>query len=486
MSKKTKLTRSEMDGVQYRVSPMWRIALSQMTNAGIMSIYVITSYVSYMANAGYGIATAVVGILLTCTSIFDGITDPLAAHIVDNTRTKHGKVRVLLFIGWGIVAAALYLLYNVLSTGNLGIVPFMLVYAIFILGYSIFDVVQRTIPPLMTNDPSQRPVVGVWGTIYSFLTPMVLIVYITVGILPKYNNEYTVEMLKETCLLGLIVSFVTVILAAIAVSKVDRPENFEQLEQKAERVKFTDMFRMIKENRALQTFMISVTSDRIAQLAAGQAVVTTLLAGILLGNLQKGTTINTVVQFIAIAFVIYGAKHVGKHGSKESMRTWTIAQIVITVIQFIFYIVVGIGNIFTSTILTAIYFIVTFIRTGCNMCCNTTVNAMMSDVVDYQNYETGKYMPAAVTATYSFIDKCISAFGTAIALGLITLAGYKNTMPQPTDTATSAIFVVTMFITIVMPIIGWIITLFALKKSPISKEKMVEVQKTINERSGNQ
>lgn len=485
MKKKTKLTRSEIDGVQYRVSPMWRIALSQMANAGIMSIYVITTYVTYMANAGYGIATAVVGFLLTCTSIFDGITDPLAAQIVDNTKTKFGKVRILLFVGWGIISIALFMLFNVLSTGKFGIVTFIILYAIFILGYSIYDVAQRTISPLMTNDPVQRPIVSVWNTIFGFLTPTFLFVYIAIGVLPKYNNEYSVDMLKETCIIGIVISFVATLLSCIAISSVDRMENFEKLDQNEERVKLSDMIKMLKENKALQTFMISVTSDRIAALAAGQAVVATLLNGILLGDIQKATTLGSIIQLLAIVFAIIGAKHVGNHGSKESMKTWTIAQIVVTSILFVFYLIVGISNIFSSAILTAIYFVLNLCKSGFNMSCTTSVTAMTGDVVDYQNYKTGRYMPAAITATYSFIDKCISAFGTAIALGLIALAGYKNTMPQPTDPATTAIFAVTMFIVIGMPIIGWVVTLIALKFSPLSKEKMIEIQKTINERSEN-
>lgn len=483
---KTKPTRSEIDGVQYRTSPMWRIILSQMGQAAIMSFYVITSYVTYMANQGYGIATAVVGIILTCSGIFDGITDPIAAQIIDNTKTRFGRVRVLLAAGFVVISAALILLYNVLSTGNFGIVTFVILYACYFLGYSIYDVVQGTISPLMTNDPGQRPFVGLWNTIFAFIVPMVLMLYFTVALLPKYDNMYTVPMLKEACVIGLIIAFISTVLAMIGVSKMDTMENIEKLETSSERVKFGDMVKMLKENKAMQMFMISVTSDRIALLASGQAVVATLLNGVLLGDIAKATTITTVIQMVAIIFAFIGAGHIAKVGSKESMRVWTIIQMAVTIVLFIFYTVVGIGNIFASSVTTVIFVIIMLLKSGSNMCCNTTVTAMRSDVVDYQNYLTGKYMPAAVQATYSFLDKSIAAFGSSIALGMIALAGYKDVLPQPTDSPTPAIYAIVMFITVFLPIIGWITTLVALKHSPIDKEKMVEVQKVIGERSASE
>lgn len=40
-----------------------------------MSVYSLIGMASYSASIGYGITTAAVGIILTCTRILDGITD---------------------------------------------------------------------------------------------------------------------------------------------------------------------------------------------------------------------------------------------------------------------------------------------------------------------------------------------------------------------------------------------------------------------------
>ena len=66
-----------------------------------------------------------------------------------------------------------------------------------------------------------------------------------------------------------------------------------------------------------------------------------------------------------------------------------------------------------------------------------------------------------------------------IATGAVALLGYTATMPQPTDPCTPAIFWMAMVLKFGLPIIGWIITLIAMRSCPLTKEEMVNVQKRI-------
>ena len=76
---KEKRTQSEIDGVQYRRAKLWQIILISCNSLVGMSVYSLIGYASYSANIGYGIATAMVGVILTCTRILDGVTDPMLA-----------------------------------------------------------------------------------------------------------------------------------------------------------------------------------------------------------------------------------------------------------------------------------------------------------------------------------------------------------------------------------------------------------------------
>lgn len=80
-----------------------------------------------------------------------------------------------------------------------------------------------------------------------------------------------------------------------------------------------------------------------------------------------------------------------------------------------------------------VYVLLTLVLNGAKMCVTMSSNAMMADIIDYELDRSGKFIPAAVTGTYSFIDKLVSSFSAAIATGLVALIGYRHTMPQPTD-----------------------------------------------------
>ena len=84
--------------------------------------------------------------------------------------------------------------------------------------YTHLDVYKRQVPAMLTNDPKQRPMVGVWSTAYNYLVPMILNIVIMVILLPKYGNAYSVEMLAASCIVCVAVSGVGLLLCCIAVS----------------------------------------------------------------------------------------------------------------------------------------------------------------------------------------------------------------------------------------------------------------------------
>ena len=115
MRKEKKLTQSEIDGVQYRRAKLWQIILYSCNAMVGMTVYSLIGMASYSASVGYGISTAVIGIILTCTRIFDGVTDPVLAIIYDKVDTKFGRLRVLLLGGFVIEAIALLAMFDVFS-----------------------------------------------------------------------------------------------------------------------------------------------------------------------------------------------------------------------------------------------------------------------------------------------------------------------------------------------------------------------------------
>lgn len=481
MEKTKRLSQSELDGVQYRRAKTWHIVLAQLSNGANMAFYVLTTLLAYLGNEGYGIAVATVGFILTATRVFDGVVDPILAVFIDKINTRFGKLRILMMGGWAIKAIAVLMLYVWCSGKGFGIVFFVAVYLVYIVGASMADIAGNMLPAVMSNDPRQRPQIGVWGTIYAYLFPMAFSIVTNIVILPRYGNEYTVPMLATTCIFFLIASLVLQIICCIGVTPIDKPEFFEGLSAKDEKnkVKVGDMLRFVKDNRPFQMYTIACASDKLAQQTGSQAIVTTMLYGILIGDMQLGTMISVITMLPSIIFAIIGARHAGKHGAKQSTVTWTWICLGFAALSVAFCLLVDLSLVATSTMVMIGFFVLLLGMNASKMSVTTASTAMRADIVDYELDRSGKYLPAVVTATYNFIDKLISSLDALIATGCVALIGFRTVLPQPTDTATTPILLVTLFLYYGMPILGWLCTIVAMKFYKLDKNEMVNVQKRI-------
>ncbi len=464
---------SESDGVRYRRAKLWQIIL-QACNALVgMSVYSLIGMASYSASIGFGITTATVGVILAGTRILDGITDPLLAFVYDRVNTRFGKLRVLMVSGFLIEALALLCMFNFLSGKGLGIIGFTATYVVYVIGYTITNMTAQTLPAIMTNDPKQRPTIGVWTTAFNYLVPMITTMVLNVVLLPIFGGEYNQGFLSAACWVCLAMGTVGTILVCIGISEFDKPEYFEGINKKKEPLRLKDMLNVLAHNRPLQCYIASNASDKIAQQTATQAVINTLFNGILIGNMGIGTILMVISMVPSIFFAAFGARYVGKYGSKKGIVSWTLISMVISVITVIFFIVIEprqIGVMGSPAML--IYVLLTLLQNGSNMCVTTANTSYMADTIDYELDRSGKYIPAVVTGTYSLIDKVITSFSAVIATGAVALLGYTTTMPQPEDPCTSAILWVTLAVKFGLPIIGWTITLAAMRFCPLTNPKV--------------
>ena len=479
---KKKPSQSEIDGVQYRRAPTWCIAIGEMQGGAAMAFYSLVSLMSYVASEGYGIALGVAGIILTATRWFDGIIDPFLAVWIDKLHTRFGKLRILMLLGLAIRSVAMLMLFVWFSGRTDNVVLFIILYMVNIVGNSIFDIAGNMLPAVMTNDPRQRPTVQVWATIYNYLFPMILAVVSTMVILPMFGNQYTREMLSLTCIIYVIVAWVLTLIACIGLTPVDKPENFMGITAGGDDVSLKDMGKFLAKNRPFQMYVIAAVSDKLAQQVNSQTIVSTLLFGILIGNIQFGTMLSMISMLPSIIFAIFGARYCGKHGSKESTVTWTWVCIAIAVASILFCTAIDMRAVSTNIGLTVAFFVLLLAMNGAKMCVTTANGSMRADIVDYELDRSGKYIPGIVTATYNFIDQLISSLGVTIATLCVAAIGYVNTVPQPTDAPTPAIKAMAMFLYFGMPILGWVCTVIAMKFYKLSKQELVGVQKRIAEK----
>ena len=290
----------------------------------------------------------------------------------DRVNTKFGKLRILLVAGYLIEALALYGMFTGFSSKGLGLPVFALLYIVYIIGYTITNMTAQTIPAIMTNDPRQRPTIGVWTTAFNYLVPMAMSMIFNVVLLPKCGGTYNQAFLSAACNMTLLAAGIGTVLVCLGVSAYDKPETFVGT-KKSEPLKMSDIIEVLKHNRPLQCYIASNASDKLAQQVASQAIINTLFNGILIGNMGLATILTVISMVPSIFFAAFGAKYVGKHGSKNGIVTWTYVSMTITAVLVLFFIFgdpTQIGVMGSPSMI--LYVVLTLLQNGSNMCITTS------------------------------------------------------------------------------------------------------------------
>ncbi|MCI8463651.1 MAG: sugar transporter [Lachnospiraceae bacterium] len=471
--------------VKYRRAKVWQIIMVSSSAFIGMSFYFLMGMASYSASVGFGIASIAVGGILTFTRIFDAVTDPLLAFVYDKVNTPFGKIRILLASGWLIMVLSVLMMFDWAAGKGHGKVTFVLLYIVYIIGYTLYNMTGQTLGALMSNDPKQRPMIGVYGTIFNYIVPIALNMIAFTQLMPKYGG-YTPEFLSSACWLCVGLSAVGLVLTCIGISEYDKPENFVGTNMKKEKLKLGDMVEVLAHNRPLQCFVASGASDKIAQQVASQTIVVTMLNGIIIGDMSISTILSTLGMIPSILFAFIGAAYAKKHGNKKTIVTWTWFCIFVTFAAVAFFTILHIGgntrSISAVMPLMIVFMILQLLTNGTKMGVTTGNSAFMADVIDYELDRGGKYIPAVVTGVYSLIDKVVSSVSALIATASVALVGYTTSLPQPTDELTPGIFWMTMVLMYGFPLLGWAITLIAMRFCNLNKEEMEQVQKRIAEK----
>lgn len=457
--------------VTYRKAEPWRNTLWPMVN-GANNIYVMLMvFVSYVAAGGYGIAVATAGMIATSSRIFDAFTDPICALISDKLPAKYGRVRILMVIGYSIMSLAVLFIFHWGVGGN--IITFTLGYMVYILGYTLFNIAQNMGNPIITNDPQQRMSVGRWRTIYTQCAAVAVTWYMSNILGPKYGG-LKMGAFQEMCTMCVIVGCILTVISIIAISPYDKAENF--VSAKRTKVGIKDCFEVLKHNKAIWAFIAAASSDKLALQAASQSAITTMVFGIVIGNYKFNGNLSMITLIPTLMIMFYATKLRGNGDTKSTLIKWTWVAIGLAVVMVAFMAIGDPTKISVNPVYTVAFLVLYCLFTGAKIVTSACNGVMIPDVVDYEMYISGNYMPATVSAVYTFVDKMVSSLATTIVGFCVAAIGYVTVMPQPGDPCTTPIFWMAMFLWMGLPILGWLCTQAAMHFYPLDGEMMKKVQ----------
>ncbi|MDO5088170.1 MAG: MFS transporter, partial [Leptotrichiaceae bacterium] len=469
----------------YNKAELWQIGLFSLNNTATNIFLALMFYVGYYATGFVGLATVLISNILTSMRIFDGITDPLIGYLIDKTDGKLGKFRPYIIIGYVIMAISTILLFKITHTlpENMRLPFFLVIYAVYILGYTCQTAVTKAGQACITNDPKQRPLFGAFdGTFTLLLFSCCLPVYVNGYLLPKYGNEFSLPLFNELLFTFTVISGIFTFSAFIGIYKKDRKEYFG-LGEKNVKLGFSDYVDIITHNRAIQMLIVAASTDKIAATTASNAAVGIMIYGIIMGDntLQAKLGLITIIPaFLLLQFFVQYAR---KLGIKKGLVVTAWGSMIS--FSLIFFLLrfgdpskIRLSNLFSFETLG--FIILWCIGKGVSGAGGgLTINAI-ADCADYETYRTGRYIPGMMGTLFSFVDKLISSLATTIVGLVVAGIGYTSGFPKIGDPNTPQLFYAATFLFLGMPILGWIASIIALKFYPLSAEKMEIIQAHIS------
>ena len=137
--------------------PLWRIGGFALNNTATNLYLFLMNYVAYYLGGFAGVATVTASSFAMMMRIWDGVTDPFIGFVVDKTNGRFGKNRPFMVIGNVILLVMSFIMYHVthlLPENNaLRFGFFIVIAAVYYVGYTFQCVVTKSAQSCLTNDP---------------------------------------------------------------------------------------------------------------------------------------------------------------------------------------------------------------------------------------------------------------------------------------------------------------------------------------------
>jgi Na+/melibiose symporter-like transporter len=467
----------------YHSSKVWKIGLFALNNTATNLYMFALMFVSYYATGVAGLTVVIISTILTAMRVLDGFTDPIIGFVIDRTESKFGKFRPFMIMGNIILAGSLLIMYNVTHTlpQSFQLIFFIAIYAVYIIGYTFQTAVTKAAQTVLTNDPKQRPLFSIFDATYNTILFVGGQMLIASYLVPKYGG-FEMGLFAELNTFAIIASGIFTVLAVIGIAEKDKKEFFG-IGELTVKTKFKDYWPILKGNRPMQMLVIAASTDKLANSVKQQPAVPIMFFGIFIGDYALSGTVSliTVIPTLLISYIGLGLAR--KAGLKKSFvgGTWLsliTAALLVALLLIIDPTTISLSNIGAATVA---FLVLYSLNLGFTSLTGNMVIPMIADCADYETYRTGRFVPGMLGTVFSFVDKLISSLAATIVGLLLGIIGFKQVFPQVGDALTTPLLIMTFVMFFVIPMLGWIASLIAMKYYELDHEKLEEIQAAIAE-----
>ncbi|WJY15709.1 MFS transporter [Pectobacteriaceae bacterium CE90] len=419
-------------------------------------------FLSYFYTDIFGLAPAMVGILLLSVRVVDAITDPIMGAIADRTRSRWGRFRP-----WLLWISVPYVLFSVLmfTTPNWGyeskVVYAFVTYFLMSLAYTAINIPYCSLGGVITNDPGER----VSCQSYRFVMVGIATLILSLLLLPlaewfggdnkARGYQMAMGVLATIGLFMFLFSFATVrerITPAV-------PGNDDMKADLKSAWKNDQWVRIL-----LLTFC-NVCPGFIRMAATMYYVIWVM---------QQSTSFATLFISLGVVGMMIGstlAKTLTDHWCKLKVFFWT--NIVLAVFSTSFY--------FLDPHATILIMVMYFLLNIFHQIPSPLHWSLMADVDDYGEWKTGKRITGISFSGNLFFLKVGLAVAGAMVGFLLSWYGYDAGAKQQSASAINGI----VLLFTVIPGVGYLITAGVVRLLKVDRQTMQTIQLDLAKRREN-
>ena len=471
---------------------LYQLVLFPLNNGATNVYYVlILSYVATFGNTVLAIATLFATSMITIMRIFDAVTDPIIGAIMDRTNGKFGKFRPFMAIGniiMALSAIALYVLTPFVPEKLLWLryVLFVLLYAVWVIGYTFQTSVTRSAQSVLTSDPKQRPLFTIFNTIGS-LAGMGLMQVLAPLLRSNVGDYNTVDFYRFFAPIGVVVSILLTVLAIIGIWEKDNEKYFGIGGGTQEKTKISEYLAIIKANKPMQRLMVAGGGCKLALSIATNMTVLCMLYGCMMGNYDGLYLPMMILGYVfSVPFFLLSVRTSQKEGQKASLMKYVglaLGCYVVVLVLLLLWkqgdpawnLTFLVGKEIHINLYTILFILFFGLGYGAYYATADMPIPMVGDCSDYETYRSGKYIPGIMGTLFSLVDKLVSSLSATVVGIAVTIIGLKELPVAETPYSENMNWVVIVLFCII-PMVAWAITLIVMRKYELTGKRMKEIQ----------
>lgn len=483
------------DKIKYaKTAAIWELVMASWLCISMNVFTNFTNYFQYYLTGIVGVGTVLAGSFITIFRIWDAFTDLGVGAAVDRTNTKLGQFRPWILAGMIICVVSSGLLvfvpHGLPENTGVRLTVYIVIYMIFVLGATMYNPATRSTAQVLTDDPKQRATVGMIRGVSLQIMYSVLPVIVYSHLLPASGGKFDFEFFVKWWKVYAVVTIFFCLIACFGLKNKDVKKK-EFTPPSSKKFDFKQMASIIRNNKPLQMLILSAGSDKLATVCQNNATVVVILFAITAGNAKLNSGANTYTLVPCILMLLLGLGGVArKLGPRKAMNFGSWGGIVVCVLSILLWVFgdprsmsyPGMESFNGWTFFTFAYLVLWCLYKGFTLVTSNVTNPMIADVIDYELYRSGNYVPGLIGSMFSFADKIISSLGPTLVSIAIAAVGFGNQLPDATTPFSNSLFVIGLFGMYGIVIIGLLVNIIAMKQYSLTPEKMAEIRRELDGR----